>query len=155
VVGMTLDEVQGLFKTRFTGGGNTPIYSWPQDIIDNTIKAFSRDVNGFTAGEPTGRYFAPAGLDGCIEKIANGYGDCGLRSFVITAPMQRNFDMSVVKDVRLAGRKSFQFRLDFLNAFNLVDFDAESGVGATTLGDWEVTGTNGPRVIQLVTRFSW
>ena len=155
LVGMSLDEVQGLFKTRFTGPGNTPIYSWPQDIIDNTIKAFSRDINGFTQGEPTGRYFAPAGLDGCIERIANGYGDCGLRSFVITAPWQRNFDMSIVKDIRLTGRKSFQVRFDLLNALNTVDFDAESGVGATTLADWEVTSSNGPRVIQLVTRFSW
>ncbi len=155
VVGMNQDEVQDLFKTRFTGPGNTPIYSWPQEIIDNTIKAFSRDINGFTQGEPTGRYFAPAGLDGCIEKIANGYGDCGLRSFVITAPWQRNFDMSIVKDIRLTGRKSFQVRFDLLNALNTVDFDAESGVGATTLADWEVTGANGPRVIQLVTRFNW
>jgi hypothetical protein len=155
VVGMSTKDVQDLFKVRFTGPGNTPIYNWPQDIIDNTIKAFSRDINGFTKGEPTGRYFAPAGLDGCTETIANSYGDCGLRTFVITAPWQRNFDMSLVKDVRFTGRKTFQLRLDFLNAFNLVDFDAESGVGATTVADWEITGASGPRVIQLVTRFSW
>ncbi|HYN09561.1 MAG TPA: carboxypeptidase-like regulatory domain-containing protein [Vicinamibacterales bacterium] len=155
VVGMSTKDVQNLFSVRYTGSGNTPIYMWPQDIIDNTIKAFSRDVNGFTKGEPTGRYFAPAGLDGCIETIANGYGDCGLRSFVITSPWQRNLDISLVKDVRFTGRKTFQLRLDFLNAFNLVDLDPESGVGATTLADWEITGSNGPRVIQLVTRFSW
>ena len=155
VVGMSLDEVQGLFQVRYTGPGNTPIYMWPQDIIDNTIKAYSRDVNGFTAGEPTGRYFAPAGLDNCIETIAPGYGDCGERTLVITSPWQRNLDLSLVKDVRLSGRKTFQFRMDFLNAFNFVDLDPESGVGATTLADWEITGSNGPRVIQLVTRFSW
>jgi hypothetical protein len=155
VVGMSLEEVQDLFKTRITGPGLAPIYSWPQDIIDNTIKAFSRDINGFTQGEPTGRYFAPANVDGCIERIAANYGDCGIRSLVITAPWQRNFDMSIVKDVRLAGRKSFQVRFDLLNALNLVDFDGESGVGATTLEDWEVTGASGPRVIQIVTRFSW
>jgi hypothetical protein len=45
--------------------------------------------------------------------------------------------------------------MDFLNAFNFVDLDPESGVGSTTLADWEVTGSNGPRVIQLVWRFSW
>jgi hypothetical protein len=155
VVGMSLDEVQDLFKVRFTGPGNTPIYNWPQDIIDNTIKAYSRDINGFTQGEPTGRYFAPAGLDGCIETIATNYGDCGLRTFVITGPMVRNLDLSLVKDVRISGRKTFQFRMDFLNAFNVVDFDGESGVGSTTLGDWEITSASGPRVIQLVTRFSW
>ena len=155
VVGMSLDEVQGLFKSRITGPGLAPIYSWPQDIIDNTIKAFDRDINGFRQGEPTGRYFAPANMQNCIETIANGYGDCGLRSFVITAPLQRNFDLSVVKDVRLAGRKSFQLRFDLLNALNLVDLDGESGVGATTIDDWEVTGASGPRVVQIVTRFSW
>jgi|RhiMethySRZTD1v2_1073278.scaffolds.fasta_scaffold20695_2 hypothetical protein len=155
VVGMSLDEVQGLFKVRYTGPGNTPIYMWPQDIIDNTIKAYSRDINGFTAGTPTGRYFAPAGLDNCVETIATGYGDCGERTLVITSPWIRNLDLSLVKDVRLSGRKTFQFRMDFLNAFNFVDLDPEDGVGATTLADWEITGSNGPRVIQLVTRFSW
>ena len=155
VVGMSLDEVRDLFKVRFTGPGNTPIYNWPQDIIDNTIKAYSRDINGFTQGAPEGRYFAPAGLDGCIETIAQNYGDCGPRTLVITAPMVRNLDLSLVKDVRISGRKTFQFRMDFLNAFNTVDFEGEEGVGSTTLADWEITGANGPRVIQLVTRFSW
>ena len=111
----------------------------------------AHDVATATAlGAPTGRYFAPANGPDCIETISGSYGECGVRTFIVTGPNQVNLDMSMVKDVRLAGRKTFQFRLDFLNAFNLVDFDAESGVGATTLGDWEVTGTNGPRVIQLV-----
>ena len=69
--------------------------------------------------------------------------------------MVRNLDLSLVKDVRISGRKTFQFRMDFLNAFNTVDFDGESGVGSTTLADWEITSANGPRVIQIVTRFSW
>ena len=67
IVGMTEDEARAAF--RHAQGVADEIYLWPQDIIDNTIKAYSRDINGFTRGTPTGRYFAPANYDNCIETI--------------------------------------------------------------------------------------
>ena len=39
VVGMTIEEVQDLFKLRKES--DTIVYAWPQDIIDETIKAYS------------------------------------------------------------------------------------------------------------------
>ena len=55
----------------------------PQDIIDNTVKAFSVSATSATGygaqGAPSGRYFAPANGPDCIE-VAAGFGDCGLRS---------------------------------------------------------------------------
>ncbi len=47
---------------------------------------------------PTGRYFAPANGPDCIE-IDNGadYGDCGMRSLVVTGPMFQQHDFSVVE----------------------------------------------------------
>jgi hypothetical protein len=39
VVGMSEKDAQKLFKLRFDGP--TLVYAWPQDIIDNTIKAYS------------------------------------------------------------------------------------------------------------------
>ena len=84
--------------------------------MDNTIKAYSRDINGFTRGEPTGRYFAPANYDNCIETINTAYGDCGVRTFVLTPQWFRAFDLSFVKEVKLQGRQNMQFRIDMLNA---------------------------------------
>jgi hypothetical protein len=153
IVGMTADEARDAFKLRKVS--DSEMYYWPQDIIDNTIKAFSRDINGFTRGEPTGRYFAPANYDNCIETINNNYGDCGERSFVVTPQWFRAFDLSFVKEVRLTGRKNLQFRVDMLNALDMVIFNPETGIGNTTLADWQVTGADSSRTIQLVARFNW
>ena len=153
VNGMSESEVADLFKFRRVSP--TEMYMWPQDIIDNTIKAYNRDLQGYTQGAPTGRYFAPANGPDCIETIANGYGDCGVRTLVVTGPYYKNFDMSIVKDVRIQGRQSVQFRIDMLNMLDSVNFTPVAGVGSTTLAGYQITGATSGRVIQLVARFNW
>jgi hypothetical protein len=154
VVGMSVDDLSSLYKLRKVSASE--MYMWPQDIIDNTIKAYSRDLTGYTQGEPTGRYFAPANGPDCLETIANGYGDCGERSVVITGPFYKNVDISVVKEVRIKGRQNFQFRIDLLNAFDNTVFTHQTGVSSTTLSGWQITGTNlSGRTVQLVSRFNW
>jgi hypothetical protein len=72
-----------MMKIRITTDPNNPdrtlVFNWPEDVIENTIKAFSYDARGYTQGEPTGRYFAPANSPGCIETVT-GFGDCGVRN---------------------------------------------------------------------------
>ena len=70
VVGMSLDELRDSYKVRFDDAtGN--IFMLPQDIIDNTIKAYSTSAttaSGYGAlGPPTGRYLAPANGADCIQ----------------------------------------------------------------------------------------
>ena len=131
-------------------------------MIDNTIKAFSVSATSPTGygagGPPTGRYFAPPNAPDCIE-VDDGadYGDCGVRSLVVTGPMLQQHDISIAKRVRVVGRTNFEFRLEMLNAFNNHNFVPVGGIGAE-LDDYEVTGltgTNTSRIIQLVTRFNW
>jgi hypothetical protein len=138
----------------------------PQDVIDNTIRAFSVSATSATGygsgGAPTGRYFAPANGPDCIE-IDNGadFGDCGVRSLVVTGPMFQQHDISIAKRVKVVGRTNFEFRLEMLNAFNNANFVPVSGIvnnSGATLNNYEVTGltgTNTARVIQLVSRFNW
>ena len=161
VVGMSLDDVQDIYKLRFDDTGKK-IYMLPQDVIDNTIRAFSvsaTSATGYgTGGAPTGRYFAPANGPDCIE-IDNGaqYGDCGTRSLVVTGPLLQQHDISVSKRVKVVGRTNFEFRLEMLNAFNHVNFVPVGGLGSATAA-YEVTAqtsTNTARVIQLVSRFNW
>jgi len=161
MVGMSLDDVQDMFKLRFDHAGKK-VWMLPQDVIDNTIKAFSVSATSPTGygdlGPPEGRYFAPANGPDCIE-IDNGaqYGDCGLREVVVSGPMLQQHDISVAKRVRVVGRTNFEFRLEMLNAFNNHNFVPVGGIGATA-GNYEVTGltgTNTARIIQLVTRFNW
>ena len=63
----------------------------PQDIIENTIRAFNvqaTSATGYgTLGAPTGRYIAPANGPDCIESIAGGLGRVRHASLVITGPM--------------------------------------------------------------------
>jgi carboxypeptidase family protein len=157
VVGMDLDEVQKLFKLRFES--NTVIYAWPQDIIDETIKAYSVSATSPTGygalGAPSGRYFAPANGPDCIENISNNYGDCGVRTLVVTGPIVANFDLSVRKRVKISGRVMYEFSLDIFNVFNRVTFVPDTGIGATTLADWQADLPNSARTMQIGTRITW
>ena len=153
ISGMSDEEVRSAFKLRKVG--DREIYMWPDDVIDNTIKAYSRDLTGYTLGTPEGRYFAPANGPDCMETIANGYGDCGRRTFVIQGPLFWTMDLNVVKIIPLAGRQSFEVRVDAFNLFNTVNFDPETGIGSTTRDGWKVDSATSGRVVQIVTRFSF
>ena len=154
IYGMTDEEVRKEFKMRKYS--DSELYMWPDDIIDNTIKAYSRDHLGYTRGAPEGRYFAPANGPDCMETVANAYGDCGRRSFIIQAPVFWTFDFNVVKHVPLAGRQSLEFRIDAFNLFNATMFGAETGIGSTTRDGWRTDGTElSGRVVQLVARFTF
>jgi len=153
IFGMSEDEARKAFQLRKVGPNE--IYMWPDDIVQNTIKAYNRDINGFTQGSPTGRYFAPANTNNCIETITTDYGDCGTRSFVITGPTYRTADISIVKEIRLAGRQNVQLRVDMLNAFDAVNFTPTAGVGGTTLSNYQITSADSGRIVQLVARYNW
>ena len=153
IYGMTDDEARKAFKLRKVG--DREYYMWPDDIIDNTIKAYSRDLTGYTLGTPENRYFAPANGVDCMETISNTYGDCGKRTFIIQGPKYWTLDLNVVKLVPLGGRRSFEVRLDAFNLFDAVNFNATTGVGATLRDDWKVDSADSGRVIQIVTRFSF
>ena len=73
LVGMTQSDLQKAFKIRIDRNAQI-VYDLPQDIIDNTIKAFNTSAAGYTQGGPTGRYMAPASANGCVEVYR---GDCG------------------------------------------------------------------------------
>jgi hypothetical protein len=159
VVGMSLDDVQDIYKIRFDDA-NKFIYMLPQDVIDETIKAYSVSASSLTGygslGAPSGRYFAPANGPDCIE-VANNVGDCGSGDLVVTGPMFQQHDFSMAKRVRLAGRTEFEFRAEMLNAFNQANFVPVGGIG-NAIASYRVTGltgTNTARVIQLVGRFNW
>ena len=161
VMGMTTDEVQGLVKLRIDDNGR--VWLLPQDIIDNTVKAFSVSATSATGysslGVPEGRFFAPANGPDCIE-MTGDWGDCGVRSLVVQGPVFKNVDLAVVKRIPIIGRVNAEFRVEALNAFNWVNFDPFlPGVGDLDDADeYELTGLNGSnvsRVIQIVSRISW
>jgi hypothetical protein len=160
LVGFTKDQLPDLFQTRMvTDPANsfrTLVYMLPQDIIDNTIKAFSVTATGYstTLGAPTGRYFAPANSPSCLESVS-GYGDCGARSVIVTGPKMVRFDMSLVKEVLVTHTVTFRFEAMVFNVFNNLNLLPGVYTGATA-DSYKITGsTDSSRTAQLAFRITF
>lgn len=132
LVGMTAKELQNSVKMRFDDTAGIA-YFLPQDIIDNTIRAFSVSASSATGygslGAPTGRYIAPANRADCIEAYA---GQCGAPNLVLYGPSFTRFDLSLIKRTKITERVNFEFRAEFLNAFNHINFSIQNPANATT-----------------------
>jgi hypothetical protein len=156
LIGMSAKDLQDSFKLRFDDAGKL-IYMLPQDIIDNTVRAFSTSGTSATGygdqGVPTGRYLAPANGPDCIE-IATGQGDCGVRSLVVTGPTLFRFDLSASKRIAIKGNTNFEFRAEFLNAFNTPWFEAVAQA-SNNPDNYRVTDADSGREIQFVFRVNW
>jgi hypothetical protein len=166
MVGFDANDLQKMFQLRKTpdATGKLRVYMLPQEVIDETVKAFSvcaTSPTGYGAlGAPSGKYFAPANGPDCIETADDDYGDCGERSVVVTGPMFKWIDLSVAKMIPVVGRTRLEFRFEMLNVFDWVNFVPVAGVGSNPAA-YEVTalnqihGSNFGRVVQIVSRFSW
>ena len=75
-----LQNVYKIEERKDPSSGKQLLFILPQDIIDNTIKAFSTSATSATgygsAGPPSGRYFAPANGPDCLQVVQ---GDCAPR----------------------------------------------------------------------------
>jgi hypothetical protein len=173
LVGMTKQELQDAIEIRRNGiqpnGATSPFPTYlPDDIILNTFRAFNVGTAGYTQGAPQGRYIAPASSHGCLQEFA---GQCGFSNLVLYGPKFARWDMSVVKKVRITERTNFEFRTEFLNAFNNINFKigapgaetvfaggfATQTFGQTNQAYRDISTTNDPggRIIQFVGRFNF
>lgn len=171
LIGMTREDLQDQVKMRFDDAGRIA-YFLPQDIIDNTRRAFNvspTSADGYsTLGAPTGRFIAPASRGNCIEAYT---GQCGTTNLVLYGPSFSRYDLSIVKKTRITERVNFEFRAEFLNAFNHINFivgnpandtNVIGGFANATFGqvtqayrDLSTTNDPGGRLIQLVGRINF
>jgi len=183
LVGMTEQEFRNAVDLRV--GANGQLFILPDDIIQNTVKAFNVNATSSTGygalGAPTGRYLAPANGPDCIE-TSPAYGDCGVRSLVVNGPPLFRFDLGASKRVQIHGPVTFEFRAEMLNAFNKPYFNpvlgltttyfpsggqgpvanngtpinnAVAGTSADSFRLTQLLGDNTARIIQLVWRVRW
>jgi hypothetical protein len=174
LVGMTRDEAQDLYRIYIRPdptNGLSNVYMFPDDIIQNTRRAFSVSSTSPTGyseslGLPEGRYFAPANSSGCIQVKA---GDCAPRTLLLRAPWFTRFDIGVTKQFPIHGRTNFELRLDVLNVFDNVNFLPTGATGtnqaAGTRADiFQVTAAYtdpsntydpGGRLGQIMFRINW
>ncbi len=158
LIGMTADELRNSFQIRkVTDPQNqyrTLVYMLPQDIIDNTIKAYSMNATGYSSGAPTGRYFAPANSPSCMESV-NGFGDCGVRSLIVTGPKVVRLDFNLIKQIRVTERVSLQGQAQVFNVFKNVNFNPVNYIGSVS-DSYQVTGAiDQSRTMQLAFRISF
>ncbi|MFN0083802.1 MAG: carboxypeptidase regulatory-like domain-containing protein [Blastocatellia bacterium] len=171
LVGMTRTELQKVVKMRFNDASRIAYYL-PQDIIDNTIRAHNvsaTSADGYGAlGAPTGKYIAPASGRNCVEAFV---AQCGTSHLVLFGPRFSRYDLSIVKKTRITETVNFEFRAEFLNAFNNINFmvgnpandtNTIGGFGAQTFGqvtqayrDLSTTNDPGGRMIQFVGRINF
>jgi len=171
LVGITRKDLQSAVGMRFNDGAKLAYYL-PQDIIDNTIRAFNTSAtstNGYGSnGAPSGRYIAPANNPGCIEVYS---GQCGGTSLILYGPHFTRFDISAVKKTRLSERVNFEIRAEFLNIFNNINFlvgspnndtntisnfsNAAFGQVTNAYQDQSTTYDPGGRLIQFVARINF
>jgi hypothetical protein len=155
LVGMSEADLQKAFKIRFDHDAKLA-WSLPQDIIDNTIRAFSvspTTASGYTGEAPTGRYMAPGQGPDCISVIDN-INECTPDQITLTSPTLWDFDLSAVKRTTIKGRVNFEFRAEFLNAFNHPWFTPVLTT-STNINNYRVTGASGSRTMQLVFRVNY
>jgi hypothetical protein len=166
VVGMSLSELQDAFKIRFaeSATGVRQVFLLPQDIIDQTRRAYNTDETSVTGyggdGPPTGRYLAPAGGPGCLYLFT---GDCDEQEYGIRGPAFVRFDITLRKRVPFGRKASFDIQVDFLNAFNNINFNqafnpgSGSGIFQVTSAYTDINGTFDPggRLGQIVWRLNF
>jgi hypothetical protein len=168
LVGMSLDELQGVYKFyRRTSAttGLDEIWMLPEDIILNTRRAYSTsnttsDGYSLSLGAPQGRYIAPANSADCVQVRE---GDCASPNLQLISPWFKRVDFGVAKRIELGGSRNFEVRFDVLNLFDSPNFTTvvNPGSGATIFrttsayNDPSNTYDPGGRIGQLMVRFNW
>lgn len=172
LVGMTVKELQKAVKVRKEANF---VYWLPDDIIQNSQRAFSTDpfsASGYGAtfgGAPQGRFIAPAGYGNCQQRYT---GDCGFNNLVIYGPSFLKLDVSVSKKFSLGEKRNIELRATFLDALNRPNFRVggwnadvvTSGCCGSTFGqlgngtayqDISTTNDPGGRLVDLMFRFNF
>ena len=100
-------------------------------------------------GTPGHYYFNPASFD-CGNVPLFSHGDMGRN--VLRGPGINNWDVSILKNFKFSESKYLQFRAEFFNAFNHVQFYSptlESGTEGFSDQFGQVTTDRGARIIQF------
>ncbi len=170
LVGMSVNDLRNAVHIWNDDAAKITYYL-PQDIVLNTRRAFNVTSTGYSSlGAPSGRFIAPANYGGCISHYT---GECGYTNVVLFGPRFVRFDLSAVKRVRVTESTNFEFRAEFLDAFNnkniMVQNPANSnttlalsGYSGAAFGqtlnyyrDTSTTNDPGCRLVQLVARFNF
>ena len=90
----------------------------------------------------------------CIESV-NGFGDCGVRSLIVTGPKVVRVDVNFIKQIRVTEKVVIEGQAQVFNLFNNVNFNPVNYVGSVS-DSFQVTGAiDQSRTMQLAFRISF
>jgi hypothetical protein len=142
----------------------SPIVSWrtgwplPVYGASDESGTFGRGARADCNGGLPGTHNTPiTGGTGGIQWFTNNgnftnpaagtFGNCAPQLAGLRSPHYSNVDIGLAKDFQITERFKLQFRTDFINAFNHVQYNAPNmGLGA---GMGQITGAQSPRNIQF------
>ena len=98
-------------------------------------------------------YFNTSCFKAATADAAGGFGNTGRN--ILQGPNQRNVDISIIKYFTFTERTKLEFRSEFFNAFNTVNFqNPDSILASPSFGQILATST-GPRVIQFALKLNF
>ena len=117
--------------------------------VPTTIDADNADCTGLS-GPVTGNYYIDPTSFECANIAPFTFGTLGRNS--IRGPGINNWDLSITKTTTISEHKSVEFRAEFFNAMNHVQFLNPDTAGfSPTFG--QITSDRGPRIIQFGLKF--
>ncbi len=134
----------------FRTGWPLPVYG-AQDESGTFGRGARADCNGLPSITKTSipgigvQWFTNTGQ--FTNPAVGTFGNCSPQLDGLRSPHYTDVDMSVHKDFPIRERFRLQFRTDFINAFNHVQFNAPNMGLGSTMG--QITGSQPPRNIQL------
>jgi hypothetical protein len=85
----------------------------------------------------------------------NGFGDCGIRSLIVTGPKVVRFDMNLIKQIRVTEKVVLEGQAQVFNVFNNTNFNPVNYLGSVS-DSFQVTGAiDQSRTMQLAFRLSF
>lgn len=113
--------------------------------VPTTINADNADCTGL-GGPVTGPYYIDPTSFECLNNALFTFGT--LSRNAIRGPGINNWDLSLTKNTSIGEHKSIEFRAEFFNALNHVQFLNPDTAGfSATFG--QITSDRGPRIIQF------
>jgi len=131
-------------------GWPLPIFGSPDNTTTNS-RGFRPDCNSIPSTTDTRipgvgvQWFTNNG--NFTDPAKGQFGNCAPQLGGLRSPHYADLDFSLHKDFQMTERFKLQFRTDFINAFNHVNFEAPNTSIGPTMG--QITNAEPPRNIQL------
>jgi hypothetical protein len=159
--------LHGLAGKLLNGWGVTGLINWRSGYtysifsgVDNSLSGVGSDRGDYVGGDTTLDSGRPHGelvqeyfnVSAFAKNAIGTFGNSGKN--ILRGPRYFDTDTGLLKNFSIVESKSLQFRAEFFNVFNSVNFGQPGNtLGSTSVG--KITAANDPRILQLALKFNF